>query len=476
MLRHERIDMGKERIKHYIEMHRQELEAMALDIWRHPEGGFKEVRTSALQADYLKKLGAAVSFPVSCAPTAFVAEYGVGKPVIGFLGELDALPGFSQKVIAVKEPVEEGAYGHACGHNLLCCGSLAGFAALMEVMREEHLRGTIRYYGCPAEESFGGKTFMAREGLFDDLDCCMNWHPSGDDAVALTQSSAFELLEFYFTGTEAHAGANPHLGRSALDAVELMNVGANYLREHVISAARIQYIITDGGQAVNIVPGKAAVRYAVRAPQIEQLQEIVSRLVDISKGAALMTGTEVVHQVKSIYHNRLPNYALSGLVYDNLKECPWPEYTQEELELFNSLAETYPEGTLKQVCEFHGVSMEEIRNSMLFKPLWRGSKSITVGGSTDVGDVSWITPTVNLTVTCCPVMVNGHSWQACAAYGSTAAAKGMTRAGQVMASSAYDLLTDRKDVIEAAKRELEEDKGGRSYTPIPADMVPSYDD
>lgn len=468
--------MGKERIQHYIELHRAGLEAMTLDIWEHPEGGFQETRTSRVQAEYLEKLGARVSYPVPCAPTALVAEYGSGKPVIGFLGELDALPGFSQKVSARKEALAEGAYGHACGHNLLSCGSLAGFAALMEVMKEQGIQGTVRYYGCPAEESFGGKTFMAREGLFDDVDCCMNWHPSGDDAVALTQSSAFELLEFYFTGTEAHAGANPHLGRSALDAVELMNVGANYLREHVISAARIQYIITDGGKAVNIVPGKAAVRYAVRAPQIGQLQEIVERLVDVSKGAAVMTGTSVRHVVKSIYHNRLPNYALSSLVYDNLKECPYPEYTEEELKLFNDLAATYPEGTLKQVCEGHGVSVEEVENSMLFKPLRRGDKSITVGGSTDVGDVSWITPTVNLTVTCCPVMVNGHSWQACSAYGSTAAAKGMTRAGQIMAASAYDLLTTRGDVIEAAKKELEEDRGGRSYTPIPADMVPSYDD
>lgn len=468
--------MGKERIQHYIEMHRAALEEMTLDIWKHPEGGFQEKRTAAVQAEYLKRLGARVTFPVSCAPTAFVAEYGSQQPVIGFLGELDALPGFSQKVSARKEPLEEGAYGHACGHNLLSCGSLAGFAAVMEVMREEGIPGTVRYYGCPAEESFGGKTFMAREGLFDDVDCCMNWHPSGDDAVALTQSSAFELLEFYFTGTEAHAGANPHLGRSALDAVELMNVGANYLREHVISAARIQYIITDGGKAVNIVPGKASVRYAVRAPQIGQLQEIVARLADVSKGAAMMTGTTVQYQVKSIYHNRLPNYALSDLVYDNLKECPWPEYTKEELKLFDDLAATYPEGTLKQVCEGHGVSPDEVTHSMLPKPLRRGNKSVTVGGSTDVGDVSWITPTVNLTVTCCPVMVNGHSWQACAAYGSTAAAKGMTRAGQIMAASAYDLLTDRKDVIEAAKKELEEDKGERSYTPIPTDMVPSYDE
>lgn len=467
--------MGKDLVKYYIEKHRKDIEEMTMDIWAHPEGGFKEVRTSKIQAEYLKALGAKVTFPVRCAPTAFVAEYGSGYPVIGFLGELDALPGFSQKVSSKKEPLEEGAYGHACGHNLLSCGALAGFAALMKVMEEEKIPGTIRYYGCPAEESFGGKTFMAREGLFDDVDCCMNWHPSGDDAVALTQSSAFELLEFHFDGVEAHAGANPHMGRSALDAVELTNVGANYLREHVISAARIQYIITNGGSAVNIVPGKASVRYAVRAPQIAQLQEIVGRLIDVAKGAAMMTGTSVNYEIKSIYHNRLPNYALSDLVYENLEACPWPEYTEEELRLFNELAATYPTGTLEEVCRGHKVSTEEVWNSMLPKPLKRGNKSITVGGSTDVGDVSWITPTVNLTVTCCPVMVNGHTWQGCAAYGSTAAAKGMTRAGEVMAASAYDLLTDRKDVIEKAKAELEKDKNGQSYTPIPSDMMPSFD-
>ena len=467
--------MGKERIDFYIEKHRAALEAMALDIWAHPEGGFQEKRTAQIQADYLRELGAKISFPVACAPTALVAEYGQGKPVIGFLGELDALPGQSQKVCAHQEPLEEGAYGHACGHNLLGVGSLAGFAALMEVMREENIPGTIRYYGCPAEESFGGKTFMAREGLFDDVDCCMNWHPSGDDAVALTQSSAFELLEFHFTGVEAHAAANPHLGRSALDAVELMNVGANYLREHIISAARLHYFITDGGKAVNVVPGKASVRYAVRAPQIYQLQEIVTRLIDVAKGAALMTGTTMAYEVMSIYHNRLPNYTLSDLVYENLARCPWPEYTQEELDLFNDLSATYSQSLVENRCKFHGATVDELWNNMLRRPLRRGKKSITVGGSTDVGDVSWITPTVNLTVTCCPVMVDGHSWQGCAAYGSTAGAKGMTRAGQVMAWSAYDLLTDRQDVLEKAKQELEQDREGHAYTPIPEAMTPSYD-
>ena len=467
--------MGKARIDEYIEKHRTDIENMALDIWTHPEGGFQEHRTADMQAEYLKKLGARVSFPVKCAPTALVAEYGSGKPVIGFLGELDALPGQSQKVCSHKEPLEEGAYGHACGHNLLGCGSLAGFAALMEVMREENICGTIRYYGCPAEESFGGKTFMAREGLFDDVDCCMNWHPSGDDAVALTQSSAFELMEFYFTGTEAHAAANPHLGRSALDAVELMNVGANYMREHMISSARMHYIITDGGVAVNIVPGKASVRYAVRAPQIVQLQEIVKRLIDVARGASLMTGTTMRYEVKSRYYNRLPNYTLSDLVYENLAECPWPEYTKEELRLFNELSETYPEDQIQRRCAFHGASREELWNYMLRRPLKRGDKTVTVGGSTDVGDVSWITPTVNLTVTCCPIMVDGHSWQACAAYGSTAGAKGMTRAGQVMAWAAYDLLTTRQDVIEKAKQELKADRGGQVYTPVPADMKPSFD-
>lgn len=467
--------MGKDRIHFYIEQHRVALENMALDIWAHPEGGFQEKRTAQIQAEYLKRLGAQVSFPVACAPTALVAQYGSGFPVVGFLGELDALPGQSQKVCAYQEPAEKGGYGHACGHHLLGVGSLAGFAALMEVMREEKIPGTIRYYGCPAEESFGGKTFMARDGLFDDLDCCMNWHPSGEDSVALTQSSAFELMEFHFYGVEAHAAMNPHMGRSALDAVELMNVGANYLREHIIPAARLHYFITDGGRAVNVVPGNAAVRYAVRAPQIHQVQEIVERLVNVAQGAAMMTGTTVEKKVMSIYHNRLPNNTLSDLVYENLAHCPWPKYTTEELELFRALSATYSPSLVEERCKALGAAKDELWNSLLRRPIRKGNKSITVGGSTDVGDVSWITPTVNLTVTCCPIMVDGHSWQACAAYGSTAAAKGMTRAAQVMAWSAYDLLTTRQDVLGKAKKELQQDRNGRSYTPIPQDMLPSFD-
>lgn len=468
--------MSKESIHAHIETLREELQNMALDIWAHPEAGFQEGHASTVQKEFLHRLGAKITSPIDMLDTAFVAEYGEGKPVIGFLGEFDALPGLSQKAgLNHREPLEDGAYGHGCGHNLLGTGSVAAFAGLMLTMKEEGLPGTIRYYGCPAEEIYSGKSFMARAGVFDDLDCCLSWHPSGEDGVGYSNNTALTTMEFHFTGVEAHAAANPHLGRSALDAVELMNVGANYLREHIISAARLHYFITDGGKAVNVVPGKASVRYAVRAPQIYQLQEIVARLIDVAKGAALMTGTTMAYEVMSIYHNRLPNYTLSDLVYENLARCPWPEYTQEELDLFNDLSTTYPQSLVENRCKFHGATVDELWNNMLRRPLRRGNKSITVGGSTDVGDVSWITPTVNLAVTCCPVMVDGHSWQGCAAYGSTAGAKGMTRAGQVMAWSAYDLLTDRQDVLEKAKQELEQDREGHAYTPIPEAMTPSYD-
>ncbi len=468
--------MSKESIHAHIETLREELQNMALDIWAHPEAGFQEGHASTVQKEFLRRLGAKITSPIDMLDTAFVAEYGEGKPVIGFLGEFDALPGLSQKAgLNHREPLEDGAYGHGCGHNLLGTGSVAAFAGLMLTMKEEGLPGTIRYYGCPAEEIYSGKSFMARAGVFDDLDCCLSWHPSGEDGVGYSNNTALTTMEFHFTGVEAHAAANPHLGRSALDAVELMNVGCNYLREHIIPAARVAYIITDGGKAVNVVPGKASSQYAIRAPQVDQMNDITRRLIDVAKGAALMTGTTMEYEVMSIYHNRQPNYTISDLVYENLARCPWPEYTQEELDLFNDLSATYPQSLVENRCKFHGATVDELWNNMLRRPLRRGNKSITVGGSTDVGDVSWITPTVNLTVTCCPVMVDGHSWQGCAAYGSTAGAKGMTRAGQVMAWSAYDLLTDRQDVLEKAKQELEQDREGHAYTPIPEAMTPSYD-
>lgn len=465
--------MGKARIHETLQSLRAELERMSLDIWKHPEAGFCENFAYTVQRSYCEKLGAKITTGIDMLETAFVAEYGHGRPIIGFLGEFDALPSLSQKAgLNYKCPVEEGAYGHGCGHNLLGTGSLAAFAALMRTMQEEELLGTIRFYACPAEENLSGKAFMARAGVFDDLDCCLSWHPSGEDGAGYSNNSALHTMEYHFTGKEAHAGMNPHLGRSALDAVELMNVGCNYLREHITTDARVSYIITNGGQAVNVVPGKAAVQYAVRAPRIDQVQDIVIRLNDIAKGAALMTGTTFEMVPIGIYHNRLPNAALADLAFENFHQAAPCDYTEEELAFADSMLEAYPVGTLERVAKGYGVSLNEIHHNMLPRPVKMGSKSKVTGGSSDVGDVSWITPTLNMTATCCPVFVNGHTWQGTSCYGTTFAAKGMIRAGEVLAMTAYDLLTDRREVLQQARQEWEDDRGGRAYTPIPPDMKP----
>lgn len=465
--------MSKENIHTHLEALRPQLQNMALDIWAHPEAGFHETYASNLQKDFLREMGAKIIAPIDMLDTAFMAEYGEGRPIIGFLGEFDALPGLSQKAgVNYREPLEENAYGHGCGHNLLGTGSIAAFVGLMLTMREEGLPGTIRYYGCPAEEIYSGKSFMARAGVFDDLDCCLSWHPSGEDGVGYANNTALTTMEFHFTGVEAHAAANPHLGRSALDAVELMNVGANYLREHIIPSARIHYIITDGGRAVNVVPGKAASQYAIRAPQVDQMHDIRSRLIDIARGAALMTGTKMEYVLVGVYHNRLPNAALADLAYENYLQAPPTPWNEEELAFAASMAAAYPAGTVEKTVASYGISMEEVHNNLLPHPVRMGSKSKITGGSSDVGDVSWITPTLNMTGTCCPVMVNGHTWQAASCYGTTFAAKGMLRSGEVLAMTAYDLLTTRKEVLTQARQEWEKDKEGKHYIPIPSDLKP----
>lgn len=468
--------MGKQTVKEYIVKHSAAVEKMSLDIWAHPEAGFRETFASKTQIDYLKAMGAKITAPIGVVETAFMAEYGSGYPIIGILGEFDALPGLSQKAgLTTREPVVEGAYGHGCGHNLLGCGGLIAFAAMMETMRDEGIGGTLRYYACPAEENLSGKSYMARDGAFDDLDCCLTWHPGGQDTVNNSSCNAFQLMEFYFTGTEAHAGGAPWMGRSALDAVELTNVGCNYLREHIIDGARMHYIITDGGLAPNIVPGTAAVRYAVRAPKMYQMQDIVRRLIKVAEGAAHMTETSMRYDVKSIYHNMMPNYTINDVMLENFKEVTPSVYTAEEKQFAAQMMATFTQEEVTSACARYDLKPEDLCDGTYPHVLVSGDKSISSGGSTDVGDVSYLCPTGQITVACAPIAVSAHTWQAASSYGTGYGLKGMLRAGEVLATSAYDLFTDKKEVIEKAKAELREDLGNLSYTKIPDDMKPYMD-
>ena len=449
---------------------------MALDIWAKPEAGFREFFACKRQKEFLEALGAKITAPVGPVETAFIAEYGSGYPVIGILGEFDALPGLSQKAGKTEhDPVDAGAYGHACGHNLLGTAGVLAFAALMDTMKAENLPGTIRFYACPAEENLSGKSYMAREGVFNDLDCCLTFHPGTQDAVSGGSCNAFQLMEFYFKGTEAHAGGAPWLGRSALDAVELTNIGCNYLREHIIDGARIHYIITDGGLAPNIVPGKAAVRYAVRAPKMDQMQDIVKRLIKCAEGAAHMTETEMTYSVKSIYHNVMPNYTLNEVMFENLKNVTPSSYTEEETAFLDKLVATYPQDSIANACKTYGIDPKEVQHGIYPHGVLHGDKNLVSGGSTDVGDVSYLTPTAQLTTACAPLPVSAHTWQAASCYGTGVGVKGMLRAGEVLAATGYDLLTDKKEMIPKAKEELLKDLDGKTYTPIPDDMMPYCD-
>ena len=316
---------------------------------------------------------------------------------------------------------------------------------------------------------------MARAGVFNDLDCCLTYHPGNQDAVSGGSNNAYTLMEFYFKGIPAHAGGAPWLGRSALDAVELMNVGCNYLREHIIDGGRMHYIIIDGGMAPNIVPATAAVRYSVRAPKMDQMQDIVRRLILCAEGAAHMTETTMTYSVKSVMHNMMPNYTMNEIMYENLCQVTPTEFTDEEKKFMDDMVATYAPEAIAAACKQYGFSPAELEHGMRMKPVLYGDKSQCSGGSTDVGDVSYITPTAQFTTACAPIPVSAHTWQSCSCYGTSVGTKGMIRAGEAMALTGYDLFTDKKDVIEKAKEELKADLDGATYTPIPDDMMPYYD-
>lgn len=440
--------MSKENIVHWINKNQSEFTEMAKKIWENPQIAYEENYASDLQASKLKEEGFRIDSSIGGISTAFVAEYGSGKPIIGILGEYDALPGLSQEIKTVKEQVESDGPGHGCGHNLLGTAGVEAVVALKKVMDEYKLSGTIRYYGCPAEEVLSGKTFMAREGVFDDLDCALTWHPWTSNMVLNMSMQAIVSIRFHFKGIPAHAASAPHAGRSALDAVELMNTGTNYLREHVVDGSRIHYVITNGGLAPNIVPEDASVWYYLRAATKEQVEEILKRVERIAQGAALMTETEVRSEIDAFAHDTLPNDALNDLMYENMKLANPLSFTVEEEKFARGLVKTVDPTIVKMA---QGITNELLRSDCQND---KHTKGKVLTGSTDVGDVSWITPVGSIMATCAPVGVQLHSWQATASFGSSIGFKGMHFAAQTMALSAYDLLLNKDNIIERAKEEF----------------------
>lgn len=448
------------------------LVSVSKKVWEFAEVGLQESRSAAAQIEVLEAEGFHTTQGTGGMPSAFVAEWGSGSPIIGFLGEYDALMGLSQKAVPVKEPVCAGAPGHGCGHNLLGAAALGSAIALKRYLQSHNLPGTVRYYGCPAEETLIGKVFMARDGVFNDLDAAITWHPGAINTVQLGSSNGVNSAKFTFYGKTAHAAGDPHNGRSALDAVELMNIGANYLREHVIPDARLHYVITEGGGQPNVVPARAQVWYYVRAPHRNQIEEIYARLVDVAKGAALMTGTTFDIEFLAGCYDVLPNDVLAMLCLEVFKEAGAPDWTPEDLAFAEELAKSLDRKQVNEALKAQGAPKElftQVVNNAVIDPIDKGK---VMAGSTDVGDVSWIVPTVQISAACWPIGSPGHSWQVAASSGHGLGEKGMLKAAEVMAAAAIMLHSD-PSIIEKAKDEFRERLAGDTYkTPLPEGLEP----
>ncbi|WP_077623247.1 amidohydrolase [Sediminibacillus massiliensis] len=461
---------SKQTISQWMENNQSVFTEMAKEIWENPQIAYEEQFASELQMSALKEEGFAIQTPVGDSPTAFVAEYGSGKPIIGILGEYDALPGLSQTVSTTHDEVVPGGPGHGCGHNLLGTAGVEAAFALKNIMDSEELKGTIRYYGCPAEEVLSGKTFMAREGVFDDLDCALTWHPGTSNMAVNLSMQAMVSVKFHFKGTTAHAAGAPHAGRSALDAVELMNVGANYLREHVLDGSRIHYVITNGGLAPNVVPDDASVWYYLRAATKDQVEDMLQRVEKIAEGASLMTETQVDSEILAFAYETLPNEALNDAMYENMNELGLEPFTPDEQSFAQALVDTVDSKVVEMSKKMFGKPIDEMLPTSV-----ENDKSLfgkTMGGSSDIGDVSWITPMGQVMTTCAPVGVQVHSWQATASFGSSIGFKGMHLAAKTMAWTALDLL-ENEELLEKAKKEFAEKTKGKPYVPgIPENVKP----
>ena len=469
-------------IKEVVEAKREKFARVSDAVWAVPELYFKETQSAAILIQALKEEGFAVEEGVDGIPTAFIGTWGTGKPVIGILGEFDALPGLSQEAACPEHrELVPGGPGHGCGHNALGAGAMAAAVAAKDYMERTGLTGTIRYYGCPAEEAGWGKMFLARDGYFDDLDACYTWHPGVGNMVQSTSSLANMCAFFTFRGRTAHAAAAPHLGRSALDACELMNVGVNYLREHVIPEARIHYAYQDvGGSAPNVVQDHAQLKYFIRAPKITQVKEIGERVKDIARGAALMTGTELEIQTAAGLCDYQPNDVLSELLSDCLKEVGGPGFDKADYELaekfFNSYSDAEIEASLNSVkSQVSDEEFEKIRKSPLNEfVLPYKHIDIAMPGSTDVGDVSYCTPTAQLNTCCYANGTPGHTWQVVAQVGSDIGHKGMIAAAKAMALATIKTMED-PELLQKAKEEWVKSTGGKYICPVPPETVPLFD-
>lgn len=447
-------------------------EAVADQIWATPELCFAEHRSAALQQDVMAAHGFRITPALGGLETAFAAEWGDDGPVIAFLGEFDALPGLSQVAGAARQQaLEPDGNGHGCGHNLLGAGSMLAATALARAIQQAGLRARIRYYGCPAEEGGWGKGIMVRAGAFDDADVAVGWHPGTFNGVRARSTLAVVNRAYQFRGTAAHAAMAPHLGRSALDAVELMNIGANFLREHVPPDVRLHYAITDaGGAAPAVVQARASVLYMIRAAELDDLHGLVARVDDLARGAALMTGTEVEFVSQGGASNVLPNAVLCNVMHNVMRRLGRLDFSPGEHAFAEDIrASLADRATIDRRARTDQDALVPPDDGRL--PLHEGLRPfdgrMTQGtGSTDVGDVSWIVPTVECATATWAVGTPSHSWQVVAQGCSPAAHRAMVRAALAMAGTALELIDDPSLIAEARKEHLGR-RDGRPYVSLP---------
>ena len=465
--------MDKQSTWNWIDENREEFITVSDKIWEYAELGLVETKSSKLIAEILEKHGFKVQLGVAGMPTGILAEYGEGKPVIGLMGEYDALPGISNVAEPVKKPIIEGAPGHGCGHNIHGTTALAAAIAIRYTMEKEGLKGTIRFYGTPAEENYGGKVYMVTAGLFDDVDACLSHHPGEMNVANMASCTATNDYKFEFHGKTAHAAGSPEHGRSALDAVELMNIGVNYLREHVIQEARIHYVIEEGGGQPNVVPDYARSWYYIRAPERSQLEPITKRILKIAEGAAMMTETRLnAIQMGGLY-NLIPNKVLSDAITANMKAIGAPSYTEEEMEFAKAIDATISReekiGLLRASKHPEWQRFVDVLMDTEVHDPW--DEGITSPGSTDVADVSWKTPTLEFGTATNVLGTPGHDWRWVACGGMSIGHKSLIFAAKTMAGTALDLFTS-PEMIKEAKAELKRRLGDQKYVPVKPDDEP----
>jgi len=472
--------MHIEQVIHSMESRAAVLTSASDRIWDFAETAFVEYKSAELLCSILEQESFEVERGIAGIETAFTGTYGSGKPVIGILGEYDALFNLNQEAnVTVRQAFDEGKPGHGCGHNLLGVGSLGAALAVKDYLQKTGQSGTVIYYGCPGEEGGSGKAFMAREGVFDCLDAAFCWHPSSANAIMRNSFLSNIQVAFKYKGISAHAAGDPYNGRSALDAVELLNIGVQFLREHMIPEARIHYAITNtGGFSPNVVQPYAEVLYLIRAPKNNATKELYERVVKVAQGAAMMTETELEIDIFKACSNVVNNKFLEYLVAKNLSLVPMPEYTEEELDFAQAIMNTCPHS--KPLvndyldCSPEAIAFIEAHSQgplYNFAVPYQPSNKVS-SASTDVGDVSWVCPTVQFDATTMCRQSPGHSWQITTQGKTTYAHKGMFYAAEVIACSVIDLLNDPM-LLEKARKEHEKNVGPDGYIcPIPKEVKP----